>query len=83
MTAIKGEKMRRAMALCVLALVVLPYIGVADSLGDRLIGVWKLTSAVDKVLSSGQIVKRMGEIPTGIATFSRKGATPKNGDAQW
>jgi len=73
MTGLLGFTLRRRVAALLALLLVLPHIVVAQDLGERLVGVWRLTSGVDKVVSTGQLIKTMGQNPTGIATFSRGG----------
>jgi hypothetical protein len=50
-----------------------PAIVAAQDLASQLVGVWKRTGQVNKIVATGETSKPMGENPTGTAIFTRGG----------
>jgi hypothetical protein len=50
-----------------------PAVAAAQDLASQLVGDWKRTSAVQKILATGETSKAAGENPTGMVMFSRGG----------
>ena len=48
-------------------------VATAQDLASQMVGVWKRTSYVQKILATGETSKPEGENPSGMLTFSRGG----------
>jgi hypothetical protein len=50
-----------------------PAVAAAQDLASKMVGVWKRTGNVQKILTTGETSKPEGENPSGMLTFSRGG----------
>ena len=50
-----------------------PFVATAQDLASQLVGVWKRTNHIQKIMATGETDKPMGEYPTGMAIFTRGG----------
>ena len=66
--------MTRLVAAAALALLLgSPVVAAAQDVASQMVGVWKRTGNVQKILATGETSKPEGENPSGMLTFSRGG----------
>ena len=58
-------------AIALALLLASPAVAAAQDLASQLVGVWKRTSFVQKIVATGETSKPEGENPTGMAIFAR------------
>ena len=64
----------RLVAAAALALLLAsPAVAAAQDVATQMVGVWKRTGIVYKILATGETIKPEGENPSGMLTFSRGG----------